>query len=108
MDYAAALAYLDTFVNFERQPLGPGVKAVITLDRVRELAARLGNPQDCFPQPARRGHERQRLHLRLRRGHPQRRGAEGRPLHFAPSAGRARTHPHQRRADSPKRISRGC
>ncbi|MGD0092888.1 MAG: folylpolyglutamate synthase/dihydrofolate synthase family protein [Planctomycetota bacterium] len=49
MDYAAALAYLDTFVNFERQPLGAGMKAVITLDRVRELAARLGNPQDSFP-----------------------------------------------------------
>jgi len=49
MDYAAALAYLNTFVNFERQPLSSGVKAAITLDRVCELAARLGNPQAAFP-----------------------------------------------------------
>ena len=49
MDYAAALAYLQSFINLERHAPGPSVKAVITLDRVRELAARLGNPQDAFP-----------------------------------------------------------
>jgi dihydrofolate synthase/folylpolyglutamate synthase len=49
MDYREALRYLDSFVNFERQPQTRGIKALITLDRVRALAGQLGNPQDRFP-----------------------------------------------------------
>ena len=49
MNYAESIAYLDSFVNLERGALTRAHRAVITLDRVRELAARLGNPQDRFP-----------------------------------------------------------
>jgi dihydrofolate synthase/folylpolyglutamate synthase len=48
MNYSEALAYLDTFVNFERNLPTRATRAAITLDRVRELAERLGNPQDRF------------------------------------------------------------
>jgi dihydrofolate synthase / folylpolyglutamate synthase len=49
MTYTEALAYLDTFVNFERNLPTRTTRAVITLDRVVELGNRLGNPQDRFP-----------------------------------------------------------
>ena len=48
MNYAEAVGYLDGFVNFERKSLTRDARAAITLDRVRELAARLDNPQDRF------------------------------------------------------------
>ncbi|MCY3018641.1 MAG: Mur ligase family protein [Planctomycetota bacterium] len=48
MDYAETLTYLDTFVNLERQVPTHLTPLTITLDRVRELAARLGNPHDRF------------------------------------------------------------
>jgi dihydrofolate synthase/folylpolyglutamate synthase len=48
MNYTEALAYLDGYVNFERTtPDGP--RAIFGLARLRELAARLGNPQEKFP-----------------------------------------------------------
>ncbi|HEY3324356.1 MAG TPA: folylpolyglutamate synthase/dihydrofolate synthase family protein [Planctomycetota bacterium] len=49
MDYTQALEYLDGFVNFERTAPTRATRTKISLDRVRELAARLGNPQDTFP-----------------------------------------------------------
>lgn len=48
MNYAQALAYLDGFVNFERNVPTRATRAQITLERVRELAARLDNPQERF------------------------------------------------------------
>jgi len=48
MNYAQALAYLDGFVNFERNVPTRSTRTLITLDRVRELAARLGDPQNRF------------------------------------------------------------
>lgn len=48
MNYTEALAYLDGYVNFERtSPDGP--RAMFGLARLRELAARLGDPQEEFP-----------------------------------------------------------
>lgn len=48
MNYTEALAYLDGYVNFERTtPDGP--RAMFGLARLRELAARLGDPQEEFP-----------------------------------------------------------
>jgi dihydrofolate synthase/folylpolyglutamate synthase len=49
MNYAEALAYLDSFVNFERNVPTRTTRTQITLDRVKELAARLGDPQNRFP-----------------------------------------------------------
>jgi len=49
MTYSEALAYLDSFINLERNVPTRTMRAVITLDRVRELASRLGNPQNSFP-----------------------------------------------------------
>ncbi|HYG75870.1 MAG TPA: folylpolyglutamate synthase/dihydrofolate synthase family protein [Planctomycetota bacterium] len=49
MTYSEALAFLDGFVNLERSAQTRATRVVITLDRVREIAARLGNPQDRFP-----------------------------------------------------------
>jgi dihydrofolate synthase / folylpolyglutamate synthase len=49
MDYAEALAYLDTFVNLERGALDRAARAVISLEPVRSLAALLGDPQLRFP-----------------------------------------------------------
>jgi dihydrofolate synthase/folylpolyglutamate synthase len=46
MNYPESLAYLDGFVNLERNALNASARAVITLDNVRELARQLGNPQD--------------------------------------------------------------
>jgi len=48
MDYTEAIAYLDGYVNFERSmPDGP--RAMFGLARLRELATRLGDPQEQFP-----------------------------------------------------------
>ena len=49
MDFPAAIAYLDGFVNFERSVPNHAMREALTLGRVRELAARLGNPQERFP-----------------------------------------------------------
>jgi dihydrofolate synthase/folylpolyglutamate synthase len=49
MDYSQALAYLDSFVNYERAVPEVPARKCFTLDRIRELAERLGNPQDRFP-----------------------------------------------------------
>jgi len=49
MNYSQATAYLDGFVNFERLVPGQHARTVMTLDRVRELARRMGDPQDRFP-----------------------------------------------------------
>ena len=49
MNYPQALEYLDGFANLERSVLTRSSREVITLDRVRDLAAKLGNPQDVFP-----------------------------------------------------------
>lgn len=48
MNYVEATEYLNTFSNLERTPLDRGARAVITLDSVRELARRLGDPQTRF------------------------------------------------------------
>lgn len=48
MNYAEALNYLDSFINLERGALDRSARAVISLDPVRELAGRLGNPQNTF------------------------------------------------------------
>jgi dihydrofolate synthase / folylpolyglutamate synthase len=49
MNYQQALAYLDTYVNFEIQPPGQAARTVFTLERIMLLAARLGNPEKDFP-----------------------------------------------------------
>ncbi len=49
MNYQQALAYLDTYVNFEAQPPGQAARTVFTLERIKLLAARLGNPEKDFP-----------------------------------------------------------
>ena len=49
MIYSEALTYLDSFVNYERSVPGHLMRQMSTLDRVRELAERLGNPQNKFP-----------------------------------------------------------
>ena len=48
MNYAEALAYLDTFVNWERQTPDKAGRATFTLERIRELSARLGRPDQRF------------------------------------------------------------
>ncbi len=44
MDYREALEYVWTLVNFETTP--PGTRGEYTLERLRALMARLGNPQE--------------------------------------------------------------
>jgi len=48
VNYAEALTYLDTFVNWERQPPDKAGRATFTLERIRELSARLGQPHRRF------------------------------------------------------------
>lgn len=48
MTYAQAVAYLDSFVNLERGPLDQAARAAISLDSVRALAQKFGNPQNNF------------------------------------------------------------
>ncbi len=48
MNYAAALEYLDGFVNFERQTPGQAARKVFNLDRIMALAERLGHPERRF------------------------------------------------------------
>jgi dihydrofolate synthase/folylpolyglutamate synthase len=47
MTYEQALAYLDTFVNYEHTPQ-PAAMRQMTLDRMRRLCQRLGDPQRSF------------------------------------------------------------
>ncbi|MFH0939248.1 MAG: folylpolyglutamate synthase/dihydrofolate synthase family protein [Planctomycetota bacterium] len=47
MTYTEALAYLNSFTNLERS-LNRATRLAITLDRVRELASRLGHPERRF------------------------------------------------------------
>ena len=49
MNYAQTLQYLDSFVDFERQPPGKAGRTAFTLDRIRALAERLGHPERRFP-----------------------------------------------------------
>lgn len=49
MNYLEATEYLNSFSNLERTPLDRSARAAITLDSVRELARRLGDPQVRFP-----------------------------------------------------------
>ena len=49
MTYEEAKKYLEGFVNYERQPLDAGKRGAMDLSRVRELAARLGDPQLKYP-----------------------------------------------------------
>src|SRR5881392_4221928 len=48
MTFAEAVTYLDSFINLERGPLDRGARSAISLDTVRELARRLGDPQTKF------------------------------------------------------------
>jgi dihydrofolate synthase/folylpolyglutamate synthase len=48
MNYTQAVEYLNGFVNLERGPLDRSARAEISLDGVRELAGRLGNPHKSF------------------------------------------------------------
>lgn len=45
MDYREALRYLDSFINYEKA-VSFDYKEVLRLDRMKRLAAALGNPQD--------------------------------------------------------------
>lgn len=45
----AALEFLVERIDFERTLSMPGSEAVLKLDRMRELLARLGNPQNDLP-----------------------------------------------------------
>ncbi|MBI3827875.1 MAG: bifunctional folylpolyglutamate synthase/dihydrofolate synthase [Planctomycetes bacterium] len=47
--YEEALAYLDGFVNYERQPAGASKRGALDLSRVRQLARALGDPQLKYP-----------------------------------------------------------
>ncbi len=49
MNYQEALAYLDSFINFERTPPKKERQGPFDLSRVEELAERLGNPHRSFP-----------------------------------------------------------
>ena len=49
MNYAEALAYLDGYVNYEKTLPDGAQRAAFGLARLRELAARLGDPQERFP-----------------------------------------------------------
>src|SRR5262245_52977462 len=46
MDYAQALEYLDSFVNYEKE--ASAYPEAFKLDRMRALAKELGNPQNAF------------------------------------------------------------
>ncbi len=47
--YSQALSYLDTFVNYERQPPPNELtKAAVTLERVHQFAERIGRPADAL------------------------------------------------------------
>ena len=48
MNYVNAIAYLDSFINLERSAQTAAARAVISLDSVRTLAQRMGNPQRAF------------------------------------------------------------
>jgi dihydrofolate synthase/folylpolyglutamate synthase len=48
VNYAEALAYLDGFVNYERQMPDKAGRATFTLDRIQALSARLGEPHRRF------------------------------------------------------------
>jgi dihydrofolate synthase/folylpolyglutamate synthase len=48
MNYPEALAYLDSFINLERSAQTAEARALITLESVRTLATRLGDPQRAF------------------------------------------------------------
>ncbi len=48
MDYSAALKYLGSFVDFERQPPGQAGRIAFTLERIKALAERLGHPERRF------------------------------------------------------------
>ncbi len=48
MNYTQAADYLNGFVNLERGPLDRAARAAISLDGVRELAGRLGDPHKKF------------------------------------------------------------
>jgi dihydrofolate synthase/folylpolyglutamate synthase len=47
--YDAALEYLYGRINYERLPSGPPRGLGLSLDRMRDLLDRLGNPQDALP-----------------------------------------------------------
>ncbi len=47
--YEQALAYLNSFVNYERQRTAPYSAETLNLDRMRALLERLGNPQHAYP-----------------------------------------------------------
>jgi len=49
MNYAEAKKYIEGFVNYENQPLAASERGAMDLSRVRELAARLGDPQIQYP-----------------------------------------------------------
>ena len=48
MNYAQALQYLSSFVDFERQPPGRAGRTAFTLERINMLAERLGRPERRF------------------------------------------------------------
>jgi len=49
LDYQETLDYIYAFANFETRPAGQQTRADYTLDRIRVLLAKLGNPQDRYP-----------------------------------------------------------
>lgn len=49
MNYREATEYLDRFANLERSTQDRSARTAITLESVRELAQRLGDPQKRFP-----------------------------------------------------------
>ena len=66
MTYAEAIRWLEGLIQFGLQP---------GLDTTRRLAARAGAPQQPAALPARRRHQRQRLHVRVPRQHLSRSGS---------------------------------
>jgi len=48
MDYASALAYLESFINYERRP-DADAQRVMKLERIEALLSELGQPQQHFP-----------------------------------------------------------
>ena len=48
MDYKAALAYIDTFINSERSPDFSRQARFYNLERISHLLAHLGNPHHCL------------------------------------------------------------
>ncbi|HLF26998.1 MAG TPA: folylpolyglutamate synthase/dihydrofolate synthase family protein [Anaerolineae bacterium] len=47
--YIEALEYLNRFINYERQRSAPYSPETLNLERMRDLLARLGNPQQAYP-----------------------------------------------------------